>query len=179
MNLATVVAPTRALEGTGLTFVTGVADSVFKDLIEELEQDALDESYVLATREDNAVALAVGAYLAGERPLVFMESAGVGTALDAITSLATVYGIPLVLLIAWAGYKGRDVPHHNSIGLALEQLLSAIEMPTVVIGADDLARPALGEALRRAADEAAGAGGPCAVLVVPTELAGDAPGSGT
>src|SRR5207248_2009444 len=82
---------------------------------------------------DNAIALAAGAYLAGEIPLVFMESSGIGNAIDALTSLATVYGIPLVLFIAWAGYKGRDIPHHNVIGEPLQSILEALNIPTFTV----------------------------------------------
>jgi sulfopyruvate decarboxylase subunit alpha len=160
-----------ALDGTGFTFVTGVPDSVFADLIAALEASDLDARYLLATREDNAIALAVGAYLAGEQPLVFMESAGVGTALDALTSLAVAYGIPLVLLIAWAGYKGRDVVHHNAIGEGLDQLLDVIGVPFWTCAQSSLAGASFRDLLDKARRAAVDHRGPTAVLVVPTELA--------
>lgn len=114
---------------TGITFITGVPDSEFKALISDLEQHELHRNYVPATREDNALALAVGAYLAGEKPMVFMESSGFGNTVDVLTSLVLVYEVPLVLFIAWAGYKGRDVPHHNAIGEALAPMLNALQIP--------------------------------------------------
>lgn len=157
---------------TGITFITGVPDSAFKALIAELERTEMNQRYVLATREDNAVALAVGAYLAGEQPLVFMESSGIGNAIDALTSLATVYGIPLVLFIAWAGYKGRDVPHHNAIGVPLLPLLTTLDIATYEVSlADSLEH--IAAAIQQAVTRATLTRKPVAVLGIPKELDDD------
>jgi len=154
---------------TGVTFITGVPDSALGRLIMELEEAELNRGYILATREDNAIALAVGAYLAGEQPLVFMKSAGFGNAIDVLTSLAIVYGIPLVLLIGWAGYKGRDVPHHNIIGEPLLPLLDTLNMPSIEIGLTDSAE-AIASAIREAITLANAIKRPVAVLGIPKEL---------
>ena len=153
----------------GITFVSGVADSGVKELIAALESTECGRRYVLATREDNAVALATGAYLAGERPLVFMESAGVGNIVDVLTSLVSVYRVPLVLLVVWAGYKGRDVPHHNSIGEHLEGLFAALQVPTLTAR---FAQPFAATAVVIAAALARAEGEQCpvAVLGIPLEL---------
>jgi sulfopyruvate decarboxylase TPP-binding subunit len=160
---------TEAISAEGISFFTGVADSGFKRLVSELESRELGRRYVLATREDNAVAIAAGAYLARQRPLVFMESSGFGNALDALTSLAIVYEIPMVLFIAWAGFEGRDAPHHNSIGEPLEAILRALKLDMVRVGLEDspaaIAR-AVGAALRLAE---AGCR-PAVVLGVPSSL---------
>ena len=157
---------------TGITFITGVPDSAFKVLIAELERSEMNRRYVLATREDNAVALAVGAYLAGEQPLVFMESSGIGNAIDALTSLATVYGIPLVLFIAWAGYKGRDVPHHNAIGVPLLPLLTALDIATYEVGLGDSLEH-IASVIQQAVTSATMTRKPVAVLGIPEELDDD------
>jgi sulfopyruvate decarboxylase TPP-binding subunit len=153
----------------GITFITGVPDSAFQDLINELELSEMNRKYVLATREDNAIALAAGAFLAGECPLVFMESSGIGNAIDALTSLATVYGIPLVLFIAWAGYKGRDIPHHNVIGEPLLSLLSSLNIATfeVNLGATP---ETIASTIHLAVAHANVVRKPVAVLGIPEEL---------
>lgn len=153
----------------GITFITGVPDSAFRDLIKELEDSEMNRRYVPATREDNAVALAVGASLAGERPLVFMESSGIGNAIDALTSLAIIYGIPLILFIAWAGYKGRDTPHHNVIGEPLESLLASLKIPTFEVNLGD-ASEAIASVIHEASSCAQNSSRPVAVLGIPEEL---------
>lgn len=162
----------KLIYATGITFITGVPDSAFRDLIAELERTELGGRYVLATREDNALALAVGAYLAEEQPLVFMESSGLGNAIDALTSLAIVYGIPLVLFIAWAGYKGRDVPHHNAIGEPLLPLLEALGIPTLEV---ELEGPleTISVAIQEGIANAKAINRPVAVLGIPKELVDD------
>ncbi len=157
---------------SGITFITGVPDSEFRTLIAELEATELQRRYVQATREDNAVALAVGAYLAGERPLIFMESSGLGNAIDALTSLADVYNIPLVLFIAWAGYKGRDIPHHNAIGKPLLSLLQDLAIPTFEVNLGSPSK-AIASIIQQAATHANAISKPVAVLGIPEELCDD------
>jgi sulfopyruvate decarboxylase TPP-binding subunit len=159
----------EAIRSVGITFFTGVPDSAFKELIAQLEETELDQRYVLADREDNALALACGAWLAGDRPLVFLESSGLGNAIDALTSLAVAYEIPIVLLIGWAGYKGRDVPHHNAIGEPLEGLLEALDVPMLQVLLDD--HEAVASVIADAEQLAADARRPAAVLGIPPDLA--------
>ncbi|HZS77196.1 MAG TPA: thiamine pyrophosphate-binding protein [Ktedonobacteraceae bacterium] len=157
------------LFASGITFITGVPDSAFRAFIAELECSEMNRRYVPATREDNAIALAVGASLAGEHPLVFMESSGIGNAIDALTSLASVYSIPLVLFIAWAGYRGRDLPHHNAIGEPLSLLLESLRIPMLEVGLKESLETiasTIQEAKRRANKERQ----PIAVLGIPKEL---------
>lgn len=158
-----------ALQQVGLSPISGVPDSEFRDLIRDLEENPQELGYMMAPREDIAVGLACGAYLAGNVPLVFMESSGIGTALDALTSLAIVYGIPLVLLVAWAGYRDRDVPHHNAIGGPLEDIVKALRIPygQILSGSsmEDL-RATFEEAKRTAQSE----GKPYALLLIPKDL---------
>ena len=153
----------------GITFITGVPDSEFRALIAELECSEWNRRYVPATREDNAIALAVGAALAGECPLIFMESSGLGNAIDALTSLAIVYEIPLVLFIAWAGYKGRDHPHHNAIGTPLEALLESLDIARFTIGLDE-DPTAIASLIWEATTYAHRKQRPVAVLGIPEEL---------
>ena len=154
----------------GIDFITGVPDSEFKKLISELESRELGNRYVRATREDNAIALAAGAYLAGKKPLVFMESSGLGNTIDVLTSLLITYEIPMVLYIAWAGFKGRDVTHHNAIGEPLEPLLQSLNVPTVEVLLDDQDPATIAKAIGKAQERAEAVQGPVAVLGIPKKL---------
>jgi phosphonopyruvate decarboxylase len=161
----------EALRGAGIDFFTGVPDSELQLLVEQLESSASAEEYAPATREDGAIAMGCGAALAGRQPLVFMESAGVGTSLDSITSLAIAYGFPLVLLIAWAGYEGRDTPHHNPLGRSLAEILDSLNLPTFVVCGPNESGPGLADAVEAAVSVARTADLPAAVLGVPAALA--------
>jgi phosphonopyruvate decarboxylase len=158
------------LRGLGVNFVTGVPDSEFKEFIAELEGSSDPDIYRVGTREDNAVALASGGRLAGTGvPLVFMESSGIGNAIDSLTSLAQVYELPMVLYIAWAGYKGRDVPHHNVIGRPLEHLLHELSIPIVHCVLDKRIRN-LEKAIITARQLALASSQPVALLGAPEEV---------
>ncbi|MCK4817160.1 hypothetical protein KA005_15425, partial [bacterium] len=75
------------------------------------------------TREDEAMALAVGAYLAGKKPLVFLQNSGLGNIVDIITSLLKPYGIKIDLLISV-----RNKPeHHALMGKITRKLLKLLE----------------------------------------------------
>ncbi|MFD0391969.1 hypothetical protein ACFQ3Z_01295 [Streptomyces nogalater] len=93
-----------------------------------------------------------------------MKSAGLGTCVDALTSLALVYRIPVVLLVSWAGHDGRDVPHHNVIGHGARHA-QALGIPVLRCRFGDTAE--IAEQLRAALKEAVFAGGPVAVLCAP------------
>ena len=112
------------LKGHGVDFFTGVPCSLLKGIINILEQDP-DVAYVPAVREDVAVGLAVGAYLGGRHPMVLMQNSGLGTCLNALTSLAIIYEIPLLLLITWRG----DAPQHRVMGKITTLLLDAVGVP--------------------------------------------------
>lgn len=63
---------------------------------------------VYATREEEAVAVAAGLSLGGERPVVVMAQAGVGNALNAVFTLADAYGIYFPVLVC---FRGKEDPN--------------------------------------------------------------------
>ncbi len=65
---------------------------------------------IIATSENEAVAIAVGAWLAGNNPVVFMQNSGLGNCVDIITSLLKPYGINIDLLI-----QNRHEPEHHAL----------------------------------------------------------------
>ena len=129
-----------ALRGRGFDFFCGVADSTIASLITELGAD-----YISATREDLAIGMASGAYLAGRRPVVLMQNSGLGYCLNALASLNLIYKIPLLLIVGYRGYQGKDAPEHLVMGAHCEALLKQIGIPLFVPAADKVAE-ALAEA---------------------------------
>ncbi len=132
-----------SLKGCGFNFFTGVADSLVGSLIEQLEQDPV--GYLPAVREDAAVGLAAGAYLAGRWPAVLMQNSGIGYCLNALTSLNLIYRIPAMLLVGYRGYQGKDAPEHWVMGRHCEALLRQVGIPVWVPEPGEL-----GEAIGRA-----------------------------
>ncbi|HEU5323412.1 MAG TPA: thiamine pyrophosphate-dependent enzyme [Methylomirabilota bacterium] len=149
------------LEDHGFDLFTGVPCSLVEDLIAALERRAR-APYVAAAREDIAVGVAAGAWLAGRRPAVIMQNSGLGTSLNALASLSLMYGLPALLLVTWRGHGGRDAPEHLLMGELTPRLLELLGVPARVLApgsvADDVAW---------AAQEMDARGQPAALVVPP------------
>ena len=125
------VAPERfaaELRALGYDFFTGVPCSLISGLIAVLDSDPA-YSYFAETREDAAIGLACGAYLAGKQPAVLMQNSGLGVCINALTSLTLLYKTPALLLITWRGYEGKDAPEHIIMGEVCGRLLETIGVP--------------------------------------------------
>ncbi len=103
-------------------FFTGVPCSLLSGLIYELE-DQKEVRYIPAVREDAAVGLCTGAYLAGAMPVLLMQNSGLGYSLNAFTSLNLIYNIPMLVIMSWRGKDGKDAPEHIIMGDIDKQLL--------------------------------------------------------
>ena len=125
-----------ALKGCGFDFFTGVADSTLASLIKDLQEDPA--GYLPAVREDIAVGVACGAYLAGKWPAVLMQNSGLGYCLNALTSLNLIYKIPLLLIVGFRGYEGKDAPEHLVMGQHCEALVREVGMRSATPDAGSL-----------------------------------------
>src|SRR5260370_3305528 len=122
----------------GFDFFTGVPCSLVEDVIAVLETER-EAPYVAAVREDAAVGLAAGAWLAGRRPCVLMQNSGLGTSLNALASLSLMYGLPVLVVVTWRGHEGKDAPEHILTGRITPQILDLLGMPYRVLSAESAA----------------------------------------
>ncbi|MEW6543490.1 MAG: thiamine pyrophosphate-binding protein [Nitrospirota bacterium] len=116
----------RTLQDIGFDFFTGVPDTFLAGIIATLLERRL---FVPAVREDAAVAMAAGAYMAGKVPAVLMPNAGLGRCLDTLVSLNLVCRQPCLLLVSWRGFQGKDAPEHLVMGQTVTQLLDTVRIP--------------------------------------------------
>jgi phosphonopyruvate decarboxylase len=158
------------LETQGYDFFTGVPCSMIGSLIARLE-DHPRLPYVPAVREDVAVGLAAGAWLAGRRPMVLMQNSGLGTSLNALVSLSLMYRLPTLVLVTWRGHGGKDAPEHLLMGEISPSLLELIRIPHRVLSAETIAEDvAWGRAESERLQQ------PVALLLPPNVLRGAAEG---
>ena len=127
----------NALISKGISFFTGVPDSLLKDICAYISDNAPKNRHIIAANEGSSIGLAVGNYLASGNPsLVYMQNSGFGNTVNPLLSIADndVYSIPMVLLIGWRGEPGeKDEPQHIKQGKVSEDLLVAMEIPYQII----------------------------------------------
>jgi len=96
-------------------FLVGVPCSKLAKFIEENDT-------IIATREDEALGMAIGAKLMGKNPLVFMQDSGLGSCLTLITSVMTPYDINIDFFISIR----KKPPYHAVMGNIARQLLELV-----------------------------------------------------
>ncbi len=86
--------------------VTYVPDNVLRPLIDGVRADKDFISFSCA-REEEAVGVVSGAWMAGMRGVVLMQTSGFATLANAIASLAVPFQIPVVMMISERGTLGE------------------------------------------------------------------------
>jgi len=108
----------------------GVPDSTMKHFIDQgLKKDKI----IIATREEEAIGIAVGMSLSKSYSLVFMQNAGFANSLSTITSLVQLYEIPIIFMIGWRGNLRSDAPEHQKIGKIQPQLIKSLGLESKII----------------------------------------------
>jgi len=130
------------LNNNGITFFTGVPDSLLKDFCSYVTDNVSKEEHIINSNEGASIALASGYYLATGKPaLVYMQNSGLGNAVNPLMSLADieVYSIPILLMIGWRGEPGKkDEPQHIKQGRVMLKMLEGMEIPYAVINSNTL-----------------------------------------
>jgi len=114
----------------GIKNFIGVPDSTMKHFI---SQGLKKKKILVATREDEAIGIAVGMSLSKQNSLVFMQNAGFANSLSTITSLVQLYEFPVVFLIGWRGFQKNDAPEHKKIGRIQPKLLKDLELDKKIL----------------------------------------------
>lgn len=124
------------LAGYEFNFAAGVPCSILAPLLDAIGAHP-DISYLGATNEGEAVALAAGAWLAGAKPVVLLQNSGLGNAFNPLVSLSQPYRIPLLLIMSWRGAMGcDDPPHHEFMGRITPAVMEQLGIRTVVVPPD-------------------------------------------
>ena len=132
----------RLVELTEADFFTGVPDSQLKALCDYLMNTyGIDtKQHVIGANEGNCVAMAAGYHLAtGTVPVVYMQTSGLGNAINPIASLLheKVYAIPMIFIVGWRGEPGvYDEPQHIYQGEVTLKLLEDMDVACFVIEKD-------------------------------------------
>ena len=153
------------LVARGVTVAAYVPDTRLQGILQALtERGVLMRSL---TREEECVGYAAGQRIAGGRPVVLMQSSGLGNAINALGSLAVPYRLGLPLLVSMRGTLGEANPSQIPMGRAAAPLLAALGIQTFSLRSSADARPVTDGLLTLAFDA-----GECAALMLEAELGG-------
>ena len=95
-----------ALKANGVRLFTYVPDRVLTPLIAAIEADG-DFTSMVATREEEAVGVLCGAYMAGMLGVLAMQTSGFATLPNVLASLPVPYSIPLLMVVSERGTLGE------------------------------------------------------------------------
>ncbi|MDA9254950.1 phosphonopyruvate decarboxylase [Planktomarina temperata] len=156
----------RVLGDSGVTFFTGVPDSLLKEFCACVTVTLKPEDHLISANEGAAVGLAIGHYIGtGSLPLVYLQNSGLGNVVNPLLSLASpeVYGTPMLLMLGWRGEPGKkDEPQHVHQGRVMAKMLEDMDLPFVVLSEDMVEAEVQTKA---AAQQARDINGPVALVV--------------
>ncbi len=114
----------ETIKKQGIKQVSMVPDAGHARLIKLCEADD-DIKLVRLTTEEEGIALAVGAWLGGDKSVLLMQSSGVGNCINML-SMLTVCQVPLPMWITmrgdWAEFNPWQVPMGRATQGVLEQM---------------------------------------------------------
>jgi sulfopyruvate decarboxylase alpha subunit len=95
----------KVLKANEVRLVTYIPDNVLAPLISAVHADPWFE-VICPAREEEAAGIVAGAYMAGLRGIVLMQTSGFATLPNVLASLIVPYRIPLLMLISERGRLG-------------------------------------------------------------------------
>jgi phosphonopyruvate decarboxylase len=123
----------KFLKKKDFNFVTGVPDSLLKNLCFEFE-NYYKNNHVSAANEGAAVAIGIGYHLkTGKIPIIYLQNSGLGNMVNPLLSLADprVFNIPLLIIMGWRGETSKtlkDEPQHMTQGNLTEIFLKSMNI---------------------------------------------------
>jgi len=114
----------QLLKEQGIRQVSVVPDAGHAELIRFCESDSAME-LVRLTTEEEGVALAMGAWLGGDKSVLLTQSSGVGNCVNMLAMLA-VSQTPLTMLVTMRGDWGEFNPWQVPMGRATQPVLEAM-----------------------------------------------------
>ena len=89
--------------------------------------------HVGMNREENGVGVSAGVYLAAGKPLMIIQSTGLGNSINAIMSLTVTYKLPLPIIASWRGIYKEKIAAQEPLGTAMPKVLDALRLKYTII----------------------------------------------
>ena len=118
----------RGIKQAGIHFISALPETWLVYLL-QLAEDDPEMTLIEVAKEEEAIGIAAGAYFAGKPNLLLMQNHGFLASINGIVSLALLYRVPLVMLIALRGHWGEPYPWHTQGGIHTEPVLRGLGIP--------------------------------------------------
>jgi sulfopyruvate decarboxylase TPP-binding subunit len=118
-------------KAAGIDFAVFLPDSML-DGVEQLIIERGDIDTYQCSREDEGIAMAMGAFLVGRRPVALMEGSGVGLS-ALILARGIVQKTPTMLIVGHNSTFGERYDYHGATRLVAEPVLRALDIPYHVL----------------------------------------------
>ncbi|HJH30888.1 MAG TPA: sulfopyruvate decarboxylase subunit beta [Methanosarcinaceae archaeon] len=89
------------------------------------------------TREENGLGICAGAYMAGGKPVMVIQSTGLGNMINALESLNITCNIPLPILASWRGVYKEGIEAQKPLGEHLPEILDSAGITYTIIDDPD------------------------------------------
>jgi sulfopyruvate decarboxylase subunit alpha len=154
------------LEAAGVTLAASVPDTWIGRLMAAVRNSKGIRAVDVA-REEEAVAVACGANLAGKRGAVLIQNAGLLNCGGILAGLVELYRIPCFFIVSFRGDDRDPIYYHAPKGRVTEATLKAWNLPYAVADrAGDLSAQ-----VRNGVESAAESRGPFVLLITGEDLA--------
>ncbi len=115
----------KALKNWDTSLIVYVPDISIHVVTSLIDQDPFFR-LVSATREEEAIGIAVGSYAAGRNAAVFMQSSGFGNSINALASLCIPARTPIPMFINLRGGAGEFNLAQVAMGRAVRPILDQL-----------------------------------------------------
>jgi sulfopyruvate decarboxylase subunit alpha len=144
-NLDVAQAFHRALRAGGVNFAVYMPDSLLDPIERLLDQDP-DVQTVVCTREDEGIAVAMGAQLGGKVAVALMEGSGLGLS-GLILARGLVQRSPVLLIASHDRALGGQFDYHAATRLVGSATLDGLGIPWVAMHSPEMIETTIREAL--------------------------------
>jgi len=150
------------LKANGVRLFTYVPDRVLTPLIKSIHADP-DFTAFVATREEEAVGIVTGAWMAGLLGVVAMQTSGFATLPNVLASLPVPYQIPLLMIVSERGTLGEFNLGQAMVCRTMRPVLDSLGIEThTITRLDELAFIA-----DRSIKQAVATQAPCCLILSP------------
>jgi sulfopyruvate decarboxylase alpha subunit len=110
-----------------IRLVTYVPDNVLRPLIEAVHADSFFTP-LIAAREEEGLGIVAGAWMAGQRGILLMQTSGFATLPNVIASLAVPFQIPVLMMVSERGTLGEFNLGQALVAKTMRPVLDALAL---------------------------------------------------